>query len=221
MPPHHLGDNSALAIPLHALVDPMLQLHRWVSWNIRGTPQKVTNTTVTFVNHLTEAGGWKRCFVSWAMLQIWHHWIFRPPPPVLLQRLHDNVMLQSNCRIHTLRALKQMSDHVFTEKQSLKLLKHIGCYRILVATIQTWVSSLIIFFSSERRVSSERWTFNVWAVQYLYFGHAAAAQSFAASASGVWLEIHNNLKGRRGQTWQQTLTIDWTSSGFEPRINMH
>ena len=52
MPPHHLGDNSALAIPLHALVDPMLQLHRWVSWNIRGTPQKVTNTTVTFVNHL-------------------------------------------------------------------------------------------------------------------------------------------------------------------------
>ncbi len=142
MPPHHLGDNSALAIPLHALVDPMLQLHPWVSWNIQGTPQKVTNTT------FVKAGGWKRCFLSWAMLQIWHHWIFTfsyraklptsthgtrlvcpPPPPVLLQRLHDNVTLQSHCRIHTLRALKkQMSDRVFKEKQSLKLLKHIGCY---------------------------------------------------------------------------------------------
>lgn len=76
------------------------------------------------IRQSSEAGGWKRCFLWWAMLQIWHHWIFRPPPPVLLQRLHDNVMLQSNCRIHTLRALKQMSDHVFTEKQSLKLLKH-------------------------------------------------------------------------------------------------
>ena len=109
-----------------------------------------------------------------------------PPPLVLLQRLHDNVTLQSNCRIHTLRALKkQMSDRVFKEKQSLKLLKHIGCYWMLLATIQTWISSLILFLSSERRVSNKWWTFNVWAVKYLYFGHAAAAQSFAASASDV------------------------------------
>ena len=149
MPPHHLGDNSALAIPLHALVDPMLQLHRWVSWNIQGTPQKVTNTTVTFVNHLKrvdEKGvlyhelcyrfdiiGYSHVLTEPNFLTSTRHTrhtrhgtavVCRPPPPVLLQRLHDNVMLQSNCRIHTLRALKQMSDHVFTEKQSLKLLKH-------------------------------------------------------------------------------------------------
>lgn len=106
---------------------------------------------------------------------------------------------------------------MFSQKNSpsncWNMLDAIGCYWPL------WNMDLmvIMIFSSERRVSSERLTFNVWAVQYLYFGDATAAQSFAASASGVWLEIRNNLKGRRGQT----LTIDWTSSGFERRTCMY
>ena len=131
----------------------------------------------------------------------------RPPPPVLLQRLHDNVMLQSNCRIHTLRALKQMSDHVFTEKQSLKLLKHIGCYRMLVATIQTWglIVNFVLFVGKK---SLE------WKVDFQCLGSAVSVFRPRRGCSIIccqrqWRLTRNSQQPERSKRSNMTANFDY------------